>query len=113
MTVLQYFDAFESYLAQLEDYDELFFVAKFIFGLRPLILAQLFAQHPATLLEAKVLAEDLERTQSMVKAHQTEKRRSKRRNIEALKRGYLAGCISQFRIEDKRRHVDIESRDRK
>ena len=33
MTVLKYFDAFESYLAQLEDYDELFYLTKFIFGL--------------------------------------------------------------------------------
>ena len=33
MTVLEYFDAFESYLAQIEDYDESFYLAKFIFGL--------------------------------------------------------------------------------
>ena len=32
MTALEYFYAFESYLAQLEDYDESFFVTKFIFG---------------------------------------------------------------------------------
>ena len=56
MTVLEYFDAFESYLAQIEDYDESFYLAKFIFGLRPALLTQMFAQHPTTLLEAKVLA---------------------------------------------------------
>ena len=33
MTVLEYFDAFELYLAQLENYDESFYLAKFIFGL--------------------------------------------------------------------------------
>ena len=74
MTVLQYFDAFESFLAQLEGYDESFFMTKFIFGLRPSILTQVFVQHPATLLEAKGIAEDLELTQSMVKAHQTKRR---------------------------------------
>ena len=77
MTVLQYFDAFESCLAQLEDYDESFFVTKFIFGLCPSILTQLFVQHPATLLEAKGIAEDLELTQSMVKTHQTGKKTTK------------------------------------
>ena len=74
MTVLQYFDPFESYLAQLEDYDESFFVAKFIFGLWPSILMQVFVQHLVTLLEAKGIAEELELTQSMVKAHQTGKK---------------------------------------
>ena len=74
MTVLEYFDTFESCLAQLEDYDESFYLTKFIFGLRPALLTQVFAQRPATLLEAKMLAETLELTQSMVVAHQTEKK---------------------------------------
>ena len=60
MIVLQYFDAFESYLAQLEDYDESFFMTKFIFGLHPSMLTQVFVQHPTTLLEAKDIAKDLE-----------------------------------------------------
>ena len=42
MTVLQYTDACESYLAQLEDYDESFFLKKFIFGLCPMILIEVF-----------------------------------------------------------------------
>ena len=50
MTVLQYFDPFESYLAQLEYYDESFNLAKFIFGLHSVILAQVFAQRLTTLL---------------------------------------------------------------
>ena len=70
MTVLQYADAFESYLAQLEDYDESFFLTKFIFGLCPAILTEVFVQRPTTLLEAKRIAENLELTQSMVKLHQ-------------------------------------------
>ena len=74
MIVLEYFDAFESYLAQIEDYDESFYLAKFIFGLRPALLTQVFAQHPATLLDAKVLAKTLELTQSMVNTHQTGKK---------------------------------------
>ena len=72
MTILEYFDAFELYLAQMEDYDESFYLAKFIFGLRLGLLTQVFAQDPATLLEAKVLAEMLEMTQSMVKTHLNE-----------------------------------------
>ena len=72
MTVLQYFDAFESCLAQVEDYDESFYTTKFIFGLCTSILMQVFMQHPATLLEAKDIAEDLELIRSMVKAHQKE-----------------------------------------
>ena len=77
MTVLEYFDAFESYLAQLEYYDESFYLTKFIFGLRPALLTQVFAQRLVTLLEAKVLAETVELTQSMVKAHQSEKKMTK------------------------------------
>ena len=71
MTVLQYADAFESYLAQLEDYDESFYLTKFIFGLCPTILTEVFVQRPTTLLEAKRIAEELELTQMMVKMHQT------------------------------------------
>ena len=74
MTVLEYFDAFESYLAQIGDYDESFYLAKFILGLRPALLTQVLVQHPATLLEAKGIAEELELTQSMVKARQTGKK---------------------------------------
>ena len=97
MTVLEYFDAFESYLAQIEDYDESFYLAKFIFGLRPALLTQVFAQHPATLLEAKVLAETLELTHSMVKCIKLRRRRSKQPSIVAPRRGDLAGCFSQSR----------------
>ena len=43
MTVLEYFDEFEAYLAQIDDYDESFYLTKFIFGLRPALLTQVFA----------------------------------------------------------------------
>ena len=49
----QYADAFESYLAQLEDYDESFYLMKFIFGLRPTILTEVFMKRLATLFEGK------------------------------------------------------------
>ena len=42
MTVLEYFDAFESYLAQIENYDESFYMTKFIFGLHPFVLTHVF-----------------------------------------------------------------------
>ena len=70
MTILQYADAFESYLAQLEDYDKSFFMAKFIFGLHSVILTEVFVKRPATLLEAKRIVEELELTRIMVKMNQ-------------------------------------------
>ena len=70
MIILQYANAFESYLAQLEDYGESFCLRKFIFGLRSAILTDVFAQRPTTLLEGKRIAEELELTQLMVKTHQ-------------------------------------------
>lgn len=54
MAILQYTDAFESYLVQLEDYDASFHFTKFIFSLRPTILAKVFVQRSVALLEAKM-----------------------------------------------------------
>ena len=71
MTILQYADAFESYLAQLVDYDDSFYLTKFIFSLRPTILIEVFVQRATTLLEAKRIVEELELTQMKVKMHQT------------------------------------------
>ena len=42
MTVLQYADAFESYLVQLEGDDESFYLTKFIFGLCRAVLTEVF-----------------------------------------------------------------------
>ena len=98
MTVLQYIDAFESYLAQLEDYDESFYLTKFIFGLCLAILIEVFVQHPTTSLEAKSIAKKTELTQTMVKMHQIfeKKGRPKLLSIETPRRGDLKGCISHF-----------------
>ena len=107
MTVLEYFDAFELYLAQLDDYDKSFFLAKFIFGLRPSILMQVFVQHPITLLEAKGIAEELELTQSMVKVrhigkkmikaaqHSGTKERRSGRLCQSVQRTQMKTCKTQ------------------
>ena len=70
MTILQYADACESYLAQLEDYSESYYLTKFIFELCLAILTEVFVQRPATSLEDKRIAEGLKLTQSMVRMHQ-------------------------------------------
>ena len=44
MTVLQYAAAFESFLAQLGDYDESYYLVHFIFGLRPEIMRGVYIQ---------------------------------------------------------------------
>ena len=82
IAVLQYDDAFESYLVELEDYDESFYLTKVIFGLCPAILTAVFVQRPATLLEAKRTAEELELTQTMVKMHQKSVKEKKTKAIQ-------------------------------
>ena len=69
MTVLQYADAFESYLAQLGDYDESYYLVHFIFGLRPEIMRGVYIQQPETLLAAKNMAEKLELTHHLTVGH--------------------------------------------
>ena len=85
-------------MAQLEDYDESFYLTKFIFVLRPPILPEMFVQRPETLLEARRIAEELQLTHTMVKMHQTNEKEktTKLLSIEAPKRGGLKGCINQF-----------------
>ena len=62
MSVLQYADMFESYLAQIDDYDESYYLVHFIFGLRPEIMRLVYMQQPASLLAAKTMADKLELT---------------------------------------------------
>ena len=62
MTVLQYAATFESFLAQLGDYDESYYLVHFIFGLRPEIMRGVYIQQPDSLLAAKNMAERLELT---------------------------------------------------
>ena len=52
-------------------------MTKFIFGLHPSVLTHVFMHHPATLLEAKGIAEEIELTQIMVKSHHAEKQPTK------------------------------------
>ena len=69
MTVLQYADTFESYLAQLGDYDESYYLVHFIFGLRPEIMRGVYIQQPESLLAAKNMAEKLELTHHLTVGH--------------------------------------------
>ena len=62
MSVLQYAEAFESFLARIEDFDESQYLVHFIFGLRPEISRLVYLQQPASILAAKEMAERLELT---------------------------------------------------
>ena len=77
MTVLQYADAFKSFLAQLGDYEESDYLVHFIFGLRPEIMRGVYVQQPASLLAAKNMAEKLELTHLMTSDQQKHTKRKK------------------------------------
>ena len=85
MTVLQYADAFESFLAQLGDYEESDYLVHFIFGLRPEIMRRVYVQQPASLLPAKNMAEKLELTHLMTSDQQ--KHTKKQKTSKAQHRG--------------------------
>ena len=85
MTVLQYAHAFESCLARLGDYDESYYLAHFIFGLRPKIMRGVYIQQPETLPAAKNMAEKLELTHlatSERREYTTVKKTSKQRKAQ-------------------------------
>ena len=86
MTVLQYADAFESYLAQLGEYDEAYYLTHFIFGLRPEVLRGVYIQQPESLLAAKNMAEKLELAHLMTSEHK-ERTQKKKTNKVAQHRG--------------------------
>ena len=86
MTVFQYADAFESYLAQLGDYDEAYYLTHFIFGLHPEVLRGVYIQQPESLLVAKNMAEKLELAHLMTSEHQTHTQK-KKTNKAAQHRG--------------------------
>ena len=77
MTVLQYAHTFESYLAQLGDYDESYYLAHFIFGLRPEIMRCVYIQQPETLPAAKNMGEKLELTHLATSAQREHAKRKK------------------------------------
>ena len=85
MTVLQYAHAFESYLAQLGDYDESYYLAHFIFGLHPEIMRGVYIQQPESLPAAKNMAKKLELTHlatSEWRAHTKKEKTSKHRKAQ-------------------------------
>ena len=86
MTVLQYADAFESRLAQIENYDESYYLVHFIFGLRPKIMRGVYLQQPASILAAKEMAKKLELTHQCTASHQTHTK-TKKMNKAARQRG--------------------------
>ena len=86
MTVLQYADAFESRLAQIENYDESYYLIHFIFGLRPEIMRGVYLQQPASILAAKEMAEKLELTHQCTASHQKHTKTQKT-NKAARQRG--------------------------
>ena len=90
MTVLQYADAFESYLAQLGEYDESYYLTHFIFGLRPEVMRGVYIQQPESLLAAKNMAKKLELTHIMTTEH-PERTKKKTTNKTAQHRGTQEG----------------------
>ena len=81
MTVLQYADAFESYLAQIGDYDESYYLIHFIFGLRPEIMQGVYIQQPESLLAAKNMAEKLELTHQLTGGQQMHTKKKKTNQV--------------------------------
>ena len=77
MSVLQYADAFESFLAQIDDYDESYYLIHFIFGLHPEIMRGVYIQQPESLLAAKNMAEKLELTHQATASHQRHTKKQK------------------------------------
>ena len=108
MTVLQYADASELYLAQLGEYDESYYLTHFIFGLRPEVMRGVYIQQLESLLAAKNMAEKLELTHVMTAEHQehtkkkktnkaaqhrdTQERRSGRRHQSVSDRAQMKTC---------------------
>ena len=73
----------------------------------------MFAHRPANLLEAKVLAETLELTQSMVKSHQNEKKKTikaaQHRGTQERRSGRLLQSVQQGQMKT----CKIRDRDQK
>ena len=99
MTVLQYADAFESRLAQIDNYDESYYLIHFIFGLRPEIMRGVYLQQPASILAAKEMAEKLELTHQCTASHQKHTK-TKKTNKAARQRGTQERRSSSWRKSD-------------
>ena len=112
MTVLQYADAFESYLAQLGEYDESYYLTHFIFGLHPEVMRGVYIQQPKSLLTAKNMAEKLELAHLMTSEHQqhtkkkkTDKAAQHRGTQERRSRGRYQTKTCSIRVQ-RQRHID-------
>ena len=97
MTVLQYAAAFESFLAQLGDYDESYYLVHFIFGLRPEIMRGVYIQQPDSLLAAKNMAERLELTHHLTVGHpvRTQKKKTSKTQHSGTQERRSGGQIQQ------------------
>ena len=107
MTVLQYAATFESYLDQLGEYDESYFLTHFIFGLRPEIMREVHIRQPESLRIAKNIAETIELTHQATSGwhiHTHGKRTAKQR--KAQHRG------TQERQSDTRQQSDHRTQKR-
>ena len=101
MTVLQYADAFESFLAQIEDFDESQYLIQFIFGLRPEISRLVYPQQPASILAAKEMAERLELTHQAAVMHQ--KRTQAKKTNKTIRHSGTQEWRTGRRLRDQRR----------
>ena len=113
MSVLQYAEAFESFLARIEDFDESQYLVQFIFGLRPEISRLVYLQQPASILAAKEMAERLELTHQATAMHQRHTKMKKtnktiRHSGTQVMRGfsrYPARTFSALRTDTRRHHT--------
>ena len=101
MTVLQYADAFESFLAQIEDFDESQYLIQFIFGLRSEISRLVYPQQPASILAAKEMAERLELTHQAAVMHQ--KRTQAKKTNKTIRHSGTQEWRTGRRLRDQRR----------
>ena len=99
MTVLQYADAFELRLAQIENYDESYYLIHFIFGLHPEIMRGVYLQQPASILAAKEMAEKLELTHQCT-AQPQKHTKTKKTNKAARQRGTQERRSGRWRKSD-------------
>ena len=77
MSVLQYADAFESFLAQIDDYDESYYLIHFIFGLRPEIMRGSIFSSQHQYWQQRIWPRKLELTHQATESHQTHTRKQK------------------------------------
>ena len=98
---MQYADAFESLLAQIDDYDESYYLIHFIFGLHPEIMRGVYIQQPESLLAAKNMAEKLELTHQATAMHQRHTKVKK--TNKTIRHSGTQGWRSGRRLRDQKK----------